>query len=698
MEDKENKLPENLEDLQDGVQENPELTNEDKTPEDTGETGQSEPEETSESEVEEASGDQSDEGPVPEPEVKADPSEAPEARKEEVAEEQPGEKPEPAAEVSTSDDTEDEASEDDSNEEDEDHGDEDDKLLESLHFDNPTKDDLLAALKKVSGIEKMRVLDKALKEIKPPFDHIYEKEKEDALKNFVESGNDAADFVYKGDETDGQFFELYNQLRNKKQRFFSELEKSKDENLRKKNEILEKLRELVDGEESTASINALKALQEEWKKLGQVPGAHVKSLWANYNALIDRFYDNRSIYFELKELDRRKNLEGKLELCARAEELVNLENIKEAIVQLNELHEEFKHIGPIPKEDQEPVWQRFKAASDEIYAKRKEFFDELKHDLNENADKKQALGDEAAEFVSFNSDKISDWNKKTKQLLELQKKWEAIGGLPRDRARQINKHFWGNFKAFFANKNAFFKTLETQREENYNKKKELLEKAEALKNSEEWDQTANELKKLQNAWRDIGPVPEKYRNEVYQKFKAACDTFFERKRAQGSVQNKEFDQNLKKKEEICAMLEAYINSDTIELGQVYDLLEQYSEIGFVPRNAIKKIHDRYDDITNRLVSLEDLSDSQRAELETQIQLSKLKNSPHGGQKIQRKEGAIKRKLSSLESDIATWKTNLDFFADSKTADKLKADFNEKIEKATAEMEELKKQLQMLKQI
>lgn len=688
MEDKENKLPENLEDLQDGVQENPELTDESTTPEDSGETSEAEPEKAPKAEVEEA----------PEGQA-AEVAKTEETPAEEVVEESPKEAPEPVAAVTANEDTQDDsASEDDSHDDDEDHGDEDDKLLESLHFDNPTKDELLAALKKVSGIEKMRVLDKALKEIKPPFDHIYEKEKEVALKNFVEAGNDAADFVYKGDDTDGQFFELYNQLRNKKQRFFSELEKSKDENLRKKNEILEKLRELVDGEESTASINTLKALQEEWKKLGQVPGAHVKSLWANYNALIDRFYDNRSIYFELKELDRRKNLEGKLELCARAEELVNLENIKEAIVQLNELHEEFKHIGPIPKEDQEPVWQRFKAASDEIYAKRKEFFDELKHDLNENADKKQALGDEAAEFVSFNSDKISDWNKKTKQLLELQKKWEAIGGLPRDRAKHINKHFWGNFKTFFANKNAFFKTLETQREENYNKKKELLEKAEALKNSEEWDQTANELKKLQNAWRDIGPVPEKYRNEVYQKFKAACDTFFERKRAQGSVQNKEFDQNLKKKEEICAMLEAYINADTIELGQVYDLLEQYSEIGFVPRNAIKKIHDRYDDITNRLVSLEDLSDSQRSELETQVQLSKLKNSPHGGQKIQRKEGAIKRKLSSLESDIATWKTNLDFFADSKTADKLKADFNEKIEKATAEMEELKKQLQMLKQI
>lgn len=581
--------------------------------------------------------------------------------------------------------------------EEEDHANEEEKLLESLEFHNPDKEEVYLALKKFSSVENMRVLDKALKEIKPHYDKLYREEHNAALEAFKSAGNEEADFDYKGDETDRKFFSLYDSLRNKKQKYFSELEKSKEDNLQKKNDLLEQLRELVDGEESTTSINALKELQKEWRKIGPVPGQYAKSLWANYNALIDRFYDHRSIYYELKELDRKKNLEGKLELCEKAEALDKVENIKDAIFQLNELHEEFKHFGPVPKEEQEPLWQRFKAASDQIYAKRKEYFEHLKKDLSENADKKQALGDQAEEFASFTSDRISEWNKKTKEILELQKKWDAIGGLPRDRAKDINKHFWGNFKQFFGNKNAFFKTLEGQREENLKKKMELLEKAQKLKESTDWNKTAGELKNLQAQWREVGPVPEKHRNDVYKKFKSACDAFFEHKRAQGSEQNKTYEDNLKKKEQICSMLEAYLNSDTIELEEVYDLLDQYAGVGFVPRNAIKKIHDRYDAITNELLSLEELTEEQLTELKTQVQVSKLKNSPHGNQKIHRKENAIKRKISALENDISTYKTNMEFFAASKNADQLKDDFYEKIEKAEEELEDLRKQLDVLKQ-
>jgi len=659
MEDNENKLPENQEGLKDGVQENPELAEQKDEPQ---------KEETSAEEVKEEA--------VEEPEATTDTEQV-------SSEEESGE---------------DSSEELDHTDEEEDEEDEDLKLLESIHFDAPDKEELYSALKKVSHMQNMRALDKALKEIKPHFDKLYDSEREEALKAFVDAGNDEADFVFKGEEIDTKFLETFENLRFKKQKYFSDREKEKDENLKKKTELLEQLRELVDGEESTASINTLKELQQQWRKLGPVPGAHVKSMWANYNAIIDRFYDNRSIYFELKELDRKKNLESKIEIVERAEELEKLDNIKEAIVQLNDLHEEFKHIGPIPKEDQEPVWQRFKAASDKIYAKRKEYFDVLKGELNENAEKKHNLGKEVEEFAQFNSDRISDWNKKTKQILELQKKWEAIGGLPRDRAKEINKLFWSNFKQFFANKSSFFKTLEGQREENLKKKQVLLEKALELQESSEWDKVANELKKLQNQWRDIGPVPEKFRNEVYQKFKAACDHFFERKRAKGSAQNEEFEKNLKKKEEICSMLEAYLNAETIELEEVYDLLDRYAEIGFVPRNAIKSIHNRFDEVTNKLLSLEDLADDQRSELQTQVQLSKLKNSPHGTQKINRKEGAIRRKISSLENDIATWKTNMDFFADSKTADKFKAEFKEKIGKAEEEIADLKRQLNLLHQM
>lgn len=582
--------------------------------------------------------------------------------------------------------------------EEEEQQDEEEKLLESLEFHDPEKEELYQALKKFSAVENMKVLDKALKEIKPHYDKLYKHELEAALEAFKAAGNDETDFAYKGDDTDNHFFSLYESLRNKKQKFFSELERTREENLQRKNELLEHLRELVDGEESTTSINALKELQKEWRKIGQVPGQYAKSLWANYNALIDRFYDHRSIYFELKELDRKKNLEAKLELCEKAEALDDVENIKDAIFQLNELHEEFKHIGPVPQEEQEALWQRFKGASDQIYAKRKDYFDHLKHELFENAEKKQALGDQAQEFATFSSDRISDWNNKTREILDLQKKWDTIGGLPRERARDINKHFWGNFKKFFGNKNAFFKSLEGQREDNLKKKQALLEQAEALKESTDWGKTAGELKKLQAQWRDIGPVPEKAKNDLYKKFKAACDRFFENKRSQGNEQNRAFEENLKKKEEICAMLEAYLNSDTIELGEVYDLLDEYAAVGFVPRHAIKRIHDRYDEITNELLSLEELTEEQLSALKVQVQASKLKNSPHGNQKMHRKENAIRRKISALENDISTYKTNIEFFASSKNADQLKDDYNEKIEKAEEELEDLRNQLDVLKQM
>lgn len=568
-------------------------------------------------------------------------------------------------------------------------------LLADADLDHASKKELFDLLKKHSHLDHMRTLDHGLKELKPHYDTLYDKEKEEALKAFIDNGGAEVDFEYKGDETDRNFYELYDLLREKRHKFYVQLEKDKDENLKRKNEILEELRELVDGEESTASINKLKELQAEWRKIGHVPGQYVKSLWANYNALIDRYYDHRSIYFELKELDRQKNLKGKLELCERAEALDKLDNIKSAISQLNELHEEFKHIGPIPREDQEPVWQRFKAASDKIYAKRKDFYEEVRKDQEKNMEVKKNLGDQVAEFTKFDSDRITEWNQKTKEILELQKKWEAVGSLPREHAKEINKHFWGHFKEFFNNKNNFFKKLEGMREENLKKKEELLEKALAVKDSDDWEKTANTLKTLQSEWRDIGPVPEKFRNEVYKKFKAACDHFFERKRGKNQERNQEFEENLKKKEAVCDKLETVLNSDTIKLDEIYDLLDQYAEIGFVPRQSIKAIHGRFDSITNQLISLEELTEDQRNELKTQVQVNKLKGSPHGGQKINRKENAIKRKITAIESDITTWKNNLEFFANSKTADKLKDDFKDKISSAEKELDTLKKQLDVL---
>ncbi len=566
---------------------------------------------------------------------------------------------------------------------------------EELDFDHATKDEVLAKIREIKNEENIRSLDRVLKAIKPRFDELYEISKNEALQKFVSEGNEADAFEYHGDEADKEFFTLYGQLRSKRNKHYKDLENQKESNLKRKEHLLEQLREIVDGEESANSINSVRDLQSEWKKIGPVPGAQNKTLWANYNALLDRYYDNRSIYFELKDLDRKKNHKLKEELCEKAEALNEMEDMKSAIIQLNELHDEYKHIGPVPKEDQEPLWQRFKAASDAIYAKRKDFFDGLKVEFEANLVKKQELIGKVEEFTKFNSDRITEWNEKTKELLELQKQWEAVGGVPRDKAKETNKAFWNSFKGFFANKNQFFKELESKREENLIKKQELISKAEELKDSEEWNSTADKFKHLQAQWKDIGPVPEKVRNETYKKFKAACDHFFNKRRDQNKEQFKAYEDNLQLKLQICDQLEAAGTGKDVNLDDLYDLIDNYNSVGFVPKNAIKKIRNRFDEVKEKVLSNEAIDEGDRTDLRNHISMGHLKNTPGGAQKLNRKEHSIKRKISSIENDIATWNTNMEFFANSPTADKLKADMQKKIDRAVAELEDLKSQLSII---
>lgn len=568
---------------------------------------------------------------------------------------------------------------------------------EQFDFDEFGKQECVDFVVELNKETDMRRVDRLLKEIKPRYDEIFHAERELRLKKFLEEeGNEEADFEFKGDELDERFNDYYDLLRDKRNHFYSDLEKQKEENLQKKNEILDKIRELVDGEETNFSIGAVRSLQDEWKKIGPVPASQNKLLWANYNALLDRYYDARSIYFELKDLDRKKNLELKLELCQKAEALDAIENIKDAIHQLNELHDEFKNIGPVPREEQESIWIRFKTASDKIYLKRKSYVEDLKKNLQENMESKLKMSEEVQAFGEFTSDRITEWNSKTKELLELQKKWESIGGMPRDKAKEINKRFWSGFKTFFNNKNAFFKQFESQRDDNLKLKEELIARAEALKESTDWEQTANEFKELQQKWKDIGPVPEKLRNEVYQKFKAACDHFFDQRRAQNQQQNKEYDENYKKKLELCDELEKMSGEATVSLDNVYDLIDQYMDIGFVPRGVIKKMHARFDGVVNKLMECDALTDEDKSELKINIQINRMKGSSHGDHKLQRKENALKRRITNLENDINTYKTNMEYFASSKTADAMKSDFNDKIEKANKELADLKKQLKLLR--
>ena len=572
--------------------------------------------------------------------------------------------------------------------------------LEHIDYSVFTKAQFVEHLKELVKDGNQSKLDKAIREIKPLFDELKERDRTAALNRFILDGGAVDDFAFRGDEYTHQFETLLKQIRDRKTQLLKNQEEQRNENLKKKTDLLEKLRDLIDSPDQTNQhFNKFKDLQKEWKNTGAVPVAQNKTLWANYHALVDRFYDNQNIYFELKELDRKKNLESKIELCAKAEKLKDVEKIRDAIKELNELHHEFKHIGPVPMEEKESVWQRFKTASDAVYAKRDEYLKVLQQELGVNLEQKLKLADEVAPYSSFQSDRIKEWNAKTKEVLDLQKKWDAIGGLPRTKSKDVNKKFWAAFKTFFSNKSLFFKKLDEERSANLKKKNDLVQRALELKESSEWDKAANELKNLQNQWREIGPVPEKFREKVYKEFKEACDFFFEQKRNQhGKVENEQLE-NLKAKQAVCEEIEKHVANQTATPALLKELETKFNQIGFVPKNEIASIRKRYHEAAQKFTgSIQGISEDEKNQLLLENELADLKNDPLGGQKLFQKEQAIRKKISKVENDISTLRNNLEFFGRSKNADKYKEEFNEKIREADESLKQLKQQLKLLRTV
>jgi hypothetical protein len=563
-----------------------------------------------------------------------------------------------------------------------------------IDYSTQNKEQLLQHISDIAQNFNLKKAGEPTNEIRDTFNAIISEEENAARTKFIAEGGTKEDFKFFSGNEKMRFDEHYKLIKEKRHHHYKNLEKEKDGNLKLKNDLLERLRQVVDNEEST-SINLLKKLQEEWKSIGPVHQQHNKTLWANYNALLDRFYDHRSIYFELKDLDRKKNLEAKIELCEKAESLDKEEQLNVAIKKLNDLHEEFKHLGPVPREEQENLWIRFKTASDIVYSKRKEHTAELIEQLKANLAVKLELLEELNELTSFDSEKIGEWNAKTKEVLELQKKWESIGGMPREHSKDINKKFWGNFKQFFNNKNKFFKSLDSQREANLEIKQALLDKAEALQDNQEWDKTSNELVKLQNDWKNSGPVPEKHRNAIYKKFKAACDAFFNNRRTHNKDIEADYSDNLSKKAAICEQLETMGSDSSLDAEKVYQLQDGFNSIGFVPRNSIKKIQNRYKKALQTLLdNVSNLSESDFDIFKAAIMVNDVRSGPDADKKIQRQEHALKRKITNLEGDISTWKNNLGFFANSKNAADLLKDFEQKIIDAEASVVKLKAELKI----
>ena len=470
--------------------------------------------------------------------------------------------------------------------------------------------------------------------------------------------------------------------------------------LKKKKEIIRVLRELVNGVENKDTFNNVKDLQNAWKDIGNLNNSKDKSLWTTYNALLDRFYDNRSIYFELKDLDRKKNLELKNAICEKAEKLVDNSNIMRAVSSLNELHAEFKHIGPVDRDKQEDIWNRLKNASDEVYKKKKDFIANIKESLNENLEKKSKLLDEINKIKNFKSDKFKEWNNKTKEVLSLKDKWNSIGGVPKSSTRNISKEFWNSFKEFFSNKSKFFKKIDDSFKANLDLKKVLVDKVNELKSRDDWENTSKEIQSLQQEWKKIGKVPMKEKDSIFKEFKDACDFFYERMRVEDKDTIKMYEDNLEKKLSTCEAIEKLLDNKEFDQDEFFKLQVKFLEIGHVPKDKVETVKEKFkktiDVVVEKSSSLMNKDDFDKFKFI--IELNSLAKNPYSKNKIIKKKSDLIKKINAIQSEIKNLKNNIYYLKESVAAENLKKEYMEKINNSDKEIESLKLQLNLINKV
>ncbi|MBN8825490.1 MULTISPECIES: DUF349 domain-containing protein [unclassified Spirosoma] len=557
--------------------------------------------------------------------------------------------------------------------------------------------------------------DQVLKEVKPLFDQMKRAEREAALQAYTaETGADEG-FEYKFDDAVLRFEELYKQIKSLKNTYFQNLDKAKETNFASKTDLLTRLRELVENDENNAgdpkaSWNEFKKIQDEWKAAGNMNSPHNATLWATYHALVDRYYSNRNIYFELKELDRKRNTSLKTEVIEKVEAMAKASEetpvTRQTIDEANALFEEYKHIGPAPKAEQEVLWGRMKAALDVLYDKRRDQTNEQRKESAQLYEEKSAIYEELVPITSFTSNSINDWNDKTKVVMTLQDRWNAIKGpMPREEGKELSKKFWAALKTFFHNKGEFFRQLESKREENLRAKTQLCEQVEAiLASGEESPEITQTVIELQRQWKAIGQVPEKQKNTIFDRFKAACDAFFNKKRSKNQETEREFEENLAQKIALIERIEAAASANA-DLSELNEFKKEWNAIGFVPKKDMQATQKRYINAINALVGATGkipAKDKERIMLQSEAEATRSGNT-RGGRDFNRgdrdgggnkRESDIRRKITAIENDIATYRNNIEFFARSKNADKLRADIDKKIAEAEKQLDELRHQLRV----
>ena len=532
--------------------------------------------------------------------------------------------------------------------------------------------------------------------LKTIFYKIHLAEREAEFKEYTENGGDPEQYQVKPDSEEEAFKAEMGIIKEKRQKLFREQEQEKQENLQKKLDIIEKIKAMVTSpEEANKSYKEFKALQDEWKEIKNVPAERANELWRNYQLYVEQFYDLLKLNSEAREYDFKKNMELKTKLCEAAEKLAEEPDVISAFHQLQKLHQEYRETGPVSKELREEIWTRFKAASTVINKRHQQHFEGLRAKEEDNLAKKTALCEKVEAIVAEENKGSGDWERHTKQIIEVQAEWKTIGFAPQKMNVKIFERFRAACDDFFARKAEFFRGLKDSFKENADKKRALIEKAKALQDSTDWKSTSDKFIALQKEWKTIGAVPKKLGDQLWEEFLGACNKFFEARNAAGAGQRGEEHQNLEKKLDVIERLKAIAEETGDDLQErVQKLVEEYQGIGHVPFKEKDKLYEEYHAILDKLYKDLNISVAKR-------RLSKFKDNlkqvaGRGENALDNERARLMRQYEQLKAEVQTYENNLGFLnASSKKGNSLIDEMNRKVQKLKDEVQLVREKIKAI---
>jgi hypothetical protein len=522
--------------------------------------------------------------------------------------------------------------------------------------------------------------------LKTVFYKLHIAERDAQFKAFTEGGGDPSAYQITPDPEEEAFKAEMGIIKERRAQLFKEQEAEKTENLKKKLDIIEKIKAMVTSpEEANKSYQEFKALQNEWKDIKNVPAEKANELWRNYQLYVEQFYDLLKLNSEAREYDFKKNLEAKTRLCEAAERLADEPDVISAFHQLQKLHQEYRETGPVSKELREDIWTRFKAASTVINKRHQQHFETLRAKEEDNLARKTALCEKVEAIATAESKGSSDWEKRTKEIIDIQAEWKTIGFAPQKMNVKIFERFRAACDDFFGKKAEYFKNLKDTFKDNAEKKRALIEKAKALQDSTEWKSTSDKLIALQKEWKTIGMVPKKMGDQLWEEFLGACNKFFEARNAAGAGQRSEEHQNLAKKRDIIEQLKAVAEEKGENLQEkVQKLVEEYQAVGHVPFKEKDKLYEEYHAVLDKLYKELNISVAKR-------RLSKFKDNlkqvaERGENALDNERARLMRQFETLKQEVQTYENNLGFLnASSKKGNSLIDEMNRKVQKLKDDM-------------